>query len=105
MNARNQERPSLQGESGKKIYINPSDIRLGEKEILWQAKKDQWIPIRGLESDENGIYLTGSRVISWVYYICSNCGWSYKYKPSECENPDCSCTDFYQEYEDIWDRA
>lgn len=93
--------PSIK-KADEKIYVSPENLYFGEEGIFWQTSPNCWLPITGIDTDAGGVYLTGGRVISWGYYVCTTCGRRYKSQPISCD--DCGNTSFDFEYEDIWDR-
>lgn len=73
-------------ERQKKIYLNPSRIRLGEKEIFVQID-DEWVSVAALYADGKGLYtLPASFYLPWKCKICHtlNEGWC-----AVCQTADC----------------
>ncbi|HAZ15747.1 MAG: hypothetical protein A2Y28_02535 [Chlamydiae bacterium GWC2_50_10] len=73
-------------ERQKKIYLDPSGIRLGEKEIFVQID-DEWVSVAALYADGKGLYtLPASFYLPWKCKICHtlNEGWC-----AVCQTADC----------------
>lgn len=103
MKADNQEKHSSIDKTERKIYVPSNDLSFGDDGIFWQINQGTWVRVSGVDCDSQGIYLTGSRVISRMYAICRSCKTRYTQPyPSKCEV--CGNTSFDYEYEDIWDR-